>query len=42
MKECVTVPGALLADSAQLAPWFAASHRCVASLKAKPTTRRKA
>lgn len=38
-KEYVDVPDALLADPAQLAPWFAVSHRYVSSLKPKPTRR---
>jgi hypothetical protein len=39
MKEYVTVPDALLADTEQLAPWFAASHAYIATLKPKPTRR---
>ena len=41
-KEYVDVPGALLAKTAELATYFAASHAYVASLKAKPTTRKPA
>ncbi len=41
-EEYVDVPGALLADTAQLAPFFAASFAYVAGLKPKPTRRRRA
>lgn len=40
-KEYVHVPDALLADPAELGPWFRASHAYVSGLKPKPTTRRK-
>ena len=39
MKEYVTVPGTLMAETGQLAPWFAASLAYVSSLKPKPTRR---
>lgn len=39
MKEYVTVPNALLADTDQLRPHFGASYAYVASLKPKPTRR---
>jgi hypothetical protein len=42
MKEYVTVPDALLADTPRLASWFAASWSYVSGLKPKPTTRKKA
>jgi hypothetical protein len=38
-KEYVDVPDALLEDTSQLAPWFAASYAYVSSLKPKPTKR---
>lgn len=41
MKEYVTVPAALLADTANLAPWFAASVDYARTLKPKPTTRKR-
>jgi hypothetical protein len=34
------VPAALLAKTAELAPYFAQSHAYVGSLKPKPTTRK--
>ena len=37
MKEYVTVPDYLLADTPRLASWFAASWAYVSSLKPKPT-----
>ena len=37
MAEYVTVPQAVLADARELQPWFTASYRYVAGLKAKPT-----
>jgi len=39
-KEYVTVPDELLADTATLAPYLAASYAYVSALKPKPTTRR--
>jgi hypothetical protein len=42
MREYVTVPDTVLADIDEVAPWFSASYGYVASLKAKPTVRRKA
>jgi TfoX/Sxy family transcriptional regulator of competence genes len=39
MKEYVTVPDTLLADTEQLRPHFGASYAYVAALKAKPTRR---
>ena len=41
-KEYVTVPEMLLANTGELATWFAASYAYAKSLKPKPTTRRKA
>jgi hypothetical protein len=41
MKEYVAVPPDMLDDTPNLAHWFAASWAYVASLKPKPTTRRK-
>jgi len=38
--EYVSVPDALLLDTAALAPWFARSHAYAATLKAKATTSR--
>ena len=40
-KEYVTVPGALLANTDELAPYFRASYDYVAGLKPRPTTRHK-
>ena len=40
-KEYVTVPDAVLDDTAVLAPYLAASFAYVSSKKPKPTTRRK-
>ena len=40
-KEYVDVPDALLRKTAELAKYFALSHAYVASLKPKPTTRKK-
>lgn len=40
MKEYVSVPAPLLADTETLMPWFAASLDYVAGLKPKATTRR--
>jgi hypothetical protein len=42
MKEYVTVPEAVLANTAALAPWFAASWTYASTLKPKPTTRKPA
>jgi hypothetical protein len=42
MKDWVSVPDPLFADTAELAPHFRASHDYVAAQKPKPTTRRKA
>ncbi|HTE47272.1 MAG TPA: hypothetical protein VK636_18625 [Gemmatimonadaceae bacterium] len=42
MPEYVAVPDALLANTAQLKPYFDASYAYVESLKAKPTTKKKA
>jgi hypothetical protein len=39
MKEYVSVPASLLADTETLTPWFAASLAYVAGLKPKTTTR---
>ena len=39
-KEYVDVPAVLLEATEELAPWFAASVRCVGGLSPKPTTRR--
>jgi TfoX/Sxy family transcriptional regulator of competence genes len=39
MKEYVAVPDALLANTTQLARYFAASYAYAKSLKPKPTTR---
>jgi hypothetical protein len=39
--QCVVAPGALLAKTAHLRPWFAASYAYVSSLKPKPTTKEK-
>jgi len=41
-KEYVEVPGALLAKTGELKKYFALSHDYVATLKPKPTTRKKA
>ncbi len=41
MKDWVSVPDSLLADTDALAPHFHASHAYVAAQKPKPTTRRK-
>ncbi len=41
-KEYVTVPDDLLADTAALAPHFAASFAYARTLKPKPTTKKKA
>jgi hypothetical protein len=41
MKEYVMVPDALFARTAELVPSFRASYAYVASLKPKPTTRKK-
>ena len=38
--EYVSVPDAILPDTATLAPWFARSHAYAATLKPKSTTRR--
>jgi hypothetical protein len=38
-KEYVAVPDAMLADTAGLAPWFAASYAHVGTLTPKPTRR---
>ena len=38
--EYVSVPDAILPDTAILAPWFARSHAYAATLKPKSTTRR--
>ena len=40
-KEYVTVPDSLLEDPCQLSQYFEASYAYVASLKPKPTTRKK-
>ena len=40
MKEYVTVPAHLLADTPRLASWFEASWSYASSLKPKPTTRK--
>ena len=40
-KEYVAVPDALASNTAELTPWFAASYRYAASLRPKPTTRKK-
>lgn len=37
LKEYVAVRDRLFATTAELAPWFAASHEFVASLRPKPT-----
>ena len=39
MKEYVSVPDDLFADTAAMAPYLAASHAYVAGLKPKPTRR---
>ena len=39
MKEYVMVPPTLLADTQQLAPFYASSYAYVADLKPKPTRR---
>ena len=39
-KEYVTVPVHLFDDTAQMLPWFRASHAYALTLKAKPTKRR--
>lgn len=41
MKEYVAVPDDLFAQTDALAPYFERSHAYVASLKPKPTTRRR-
>jgi hypothetical protein len=41
LKEYVSVPDELFADTAAAAPYLAATHDYVASLKPRPTTRRK-
>jgi hypothetical protein len=41
MKDWVSVPDTLFADTDALAPHFQASHAYVAAQKPKPTTRRK-
>ena len=38
-REYVRVPTELMAETAQLAPWFASSRAYVASLKPKPSRR---
>ena len=40
-KEYVTVPDSLLLKSAELAPYFAMSHKYAGSLKPKPTKKPK-
>ena len=40
-KEYVDVPDSLLADTESLRRWFAASHAYAATLRPKPTTRKK-
>jgi len=40
-KEYVTVPDSLLEDTSELSKYFEASYRYVATLKPKPTTRKK-
>ena len=40
-KEYVVVPDALLAKTAELAPYFAMSHASVSAMKPKPTTKPK-
>ncbi len=40
-KEYVVVPAALLARTAELAPYFAASYAWVKAMKPKPTTKPK-
>ena len=42
MAEFVAVPGALLEDTAALAPWLEQSRTWIAGQKPKPTTRKKA
>jgi hypothetical protein len=42
MKEYVAVPGAMLADTAALAPWLVKSWSYAQGLKPKPTKRPKA
>ena len=41
MREYVEIPDALLSKTAELKKYFAASYAYVASLKAKPTTKKK-
>jgi hypothetical protein len=41
LTEYVAIPAALLARTAELAPWLAKSHDYTKSLKPKPTTRRR-
>lgn len=41
MKEFVVVPDSLLDDPDALGPWFARSREWVATLKPKPTTKKK-
>jgi hypothetical protein len=41
-KEYAIVPDSLLADTAQLAPWFEQSYDHISTLKPKPTTKKKA
>jgi hypothetical protein len=41
MKEYVRVPDDLLPETDVLRPWFASSHAYVASLKPKPTRRKR-
>ena len=41
MKEYVSVPSEILADTDRLRPWFASSQAYVGSLKPKPTRRKR-
>ena len=41
LTEYVAIPAALLARTAELAPWLAKSHDYAKNLKPKPTTRRR-
>jgi hypothetical protein len=41
MKEYVTVPASLLADTAELQGWFDLSYERIGGLKPKPATRAK-
>jgi TfoX/Sxy family transcriptional regulator of competence genes len=41
MREYVAIPAALLAYTAELAPWLARSYDYAKSLKPKPTTQRR-